>query len=93
MRGGWERWNLPRCLGKAEVVPDGDEALKPVTSRQWRKSLGAKLFTRSAHGLLLTHAGSRLLEDARAILRHVDHATDAIRYNGACALAFRAYLG
>ncbi len=41
--------------------------------------LGARVFTRCAHGVALTNAGTRFLEDARAILRHVDHAAGAIR--------------
>jgi DNA-binding transcriptional LysR family regulator len=42
--------------------------------------LGARVFTRSAHGVALTNAGTNFLKDARAILRHVDHASGAIRY-------------
>src|ERR1700678_1177817 len=43
--------------------------------------LGTKVFIRRAHGVALTNVGARFLEEARAILRHVDHATGAIRYN------------
>jgi len=56
---------------------------QPPLTRQIQaleEKLGARIFNRSAHGVVLTHAGARFLEDARAILRHVDHAADAIRY-------------
>jgi DNA-binding transcriptional LysR family regulator len=56
---------------------------QPPLTRQIQaleEKIGTKLFIRSAHGVTLTKEGSRFLEDARAILRHVDHATDAIRY-------------
>ena len=58
---------------------------QPPLSRQVQAlegKLGARVFTRSAHGVALTNAGTRFLEDARAILRHVDHAAGAIRYEG-----------
>jgi DNA-binding transcriptional LysR family regulator len=57
---------------------------QPPLTRQIQaleKKLGTKVFTRSAHAVALTNAGARFLEDARAILRHVDHATGAIRYD------------
>ena len=57
---------------------------QPPLTRQIQaleEKLGARIFNRSAHGVVLTHAGARFLEDARAILRHVDHATGAIRYD------------
>ncbi len=44
--------------------------------------LRAKVFIRCAHGVTLTHAGAGFLEDARAILRHVDHAAAAVCYEG-----------
>ena len=56
---------------------------QPPLSRQIQaleEKLGAKIFTRSAHKVALTHSGARFLEDARAILRHLDHAAEAIRY-------------
>ena len=55
---------------------------QPPLSRQVQAlegKLGARVFTRCAHGVALTNAGARFLEDARAILRHVDHAAGAIR--------------
>jgi len=57
---------------------------QPPLTRQIQaleKKLGTKVFTRSARAVALTNAGARFLEDARAILRHVDHATGAIRYD------------
>lgn len=57
---------------------------QPPLSRQIQaleKKLGTKIFARSAHAVTLTCAGARFLDDARAILRHVDHATRAIRYD------------
>lgn len=56
---------------------------QPPLTRQIQaleEKLGEKVFTRSAHGVSLTSAGSRFLEDARAILRHIDHAAGAIRH-------------
>jgi len=55
---------------------------QPPLSRQVQaleEKLGTKIFTRNAHAVTLTEAGARFLEDARDILRHVDHATEAIR--------------
>src|SRR5271156_1584143 len=43
------------------------------------EKLGTKVFTRSAHAVALTHAGTRFLEDARSILRQADHAASVIR--------------
>ena len=57
---------------------------QPPLSRQIQaleEKLGTKVFTRTAHAVALTNAGARFLEEARAILRHVDHATGAIRYD------------
>jgi DNA-binding transcriptional LysR family regulator len=44
------------------------------------EKLGTKVFTRCAHGVTLTNAGTRFLKDARAILHHADHAAGAIRH-------------
>ncbi len=55
---------------------------QPPLTRQIQaleEKLGTKVFTRSAHAVALTNAGARFLEEVRAILRHVDHATGAIR--------------
>jgi len=55
---------------------------QPPLSRQIQaleEKLGTKIFTRNAHAVVLTQAGARFLEDARAILRHVDHAAGTIR--------------
>jgi DNA-binding transcriptional LysR family regulator len=55
---------------------------QPPLTRQIQaleKKLGTKVFDRSAHAVTLTCAGVRFLEDARAVLRHVDHAAGAIR--------------
>src|ERR1700722_968056 len=55
---------------------------QPPLSRQIKaleEKLGAIIFTRNAHAVTLTQAGARFLEDARAILRHVDHAAGTIR--------------
>jgi DNA-binding transcriptional LysR family regulator len=55
---------------------------QPPLSRQVQAlegKLGARVFTRSAHGVALTSSGARFLEEARAILRHVDHAAGTIR--------------
>ena len=41
--------------------------------------VGARLFERNTHGVELTAAGTLLLEDARAILGHLDRAGEAIR--------------
>ncbi len=41
--------------------------------------LGARLFTRNTHAVALTAAGALFLEDARAILRQLDRATEAVR--------------
>ena len=57
---------------------------QPPLTRQIQaleKKLRTKVFTRSAHAVALTNAGARFLEDSRAILRHVDHATGAILYD------------
>ncbi len=43
------------------------------------EKLGTKVFNRNAHGVSLTGAGASFLEDARAILRHLDNATETIR--------------
>ena len=58
---------------------------QPPLTRQIQaleEKLRTKVFTRCAHGVTLTHAGAGFLEDARAILRHVDHAAAATRYEG-----------
>jgi len=43
------------------------------------EKLGTKVFTRNAHVVSLTEAGACFLEDARAMLRHLDNASEAIR--------------
>ena len=55
---------------------------QPPLTRQIQaleEKLGTRIFTRNAHAVTLTKAGVHFLEEARAILRHVDHATAAIR--------------
>ena len=55
---------------------------QPPLTRQIQaleEKLGTRIFTRSAHAVTLTNAGARFLEDARAILRHVDYAAGTIR--------------
>ena len=41
--------------------------------------LGSKLFERNTHAVAMTNAGKLFLEDARAILRHLDRAAETIR--------------
>lgn len=41
--------------------------------------LGTRLFQRNTHAVALTDAGALFLEDAMAILRHLDRATESIR--------------
>jgi DNA-binding transcriptional LysR family regulator len=43
------------------------------------EKLGSKLFVRNTHAVSLTNAGKLFLEDARAILRHLDRAAETIR--------------
>jgi len=43
------------------------------------EKLGTRLFNRNTHAVSLTDAGTLFLEDAAAILRHVDRATESIR--------------
>lgn len=43
------------------------------------EKLGAKIFDRNTHAVSLTPAGAFFLEDARAVLRHLDRATEAVR--------------
>ncbi len=43
------------------------------------EKLGTKVFIRNAHVVCLTDAGASFLEDARAMLRHLDNATEAAR--------------
>jgi DNA-binding transcriptional LysR family regulator len=43
------------------------------------EKLGTKVFNRSTHAVSLTASGAFFLEDARAVLRHLDRATEAVR--------------
>ena len=43
------------------------------------EKLGTRLFTRNTHAVSLTETGLLYLEDARAILRHLDRAAETIR--------------
>jgi len=47
--------------------------------QQMERELGAPLFLRNARGVALTEVGEALLNDARAILAHVQRATDHAR--------------
>jgi DNA-binding transcriptional LysR family regulator len=42
------------------------------------EKLGTKVFTRNTHAVALTESGAIFLEDARAILRHLDRALDTL---------------
>src|SRR3954454_24158870 len=46
------------------------------------RELDVQLFRRKARGVELTEAGRALLEDARAILRHLDRALETTRRTG-----------
>jgi len=70
---------------------------QPALSRQIRaleKDLGTALFVRDSHGVELTEAGRRLLEDARPLLAAADAARRrvdrAARGEGAVVVGFRA---
>jgi DNA-binding transcriptional LysR family regulator len=55
---------------------------QPPLSRQIKaieKEIGAQLFRRKPRGVELTDAGHALLDDARAMLAHLDHAFDTAR--------------
>ena len=43
------------------------------------EKLGTRLFNRNTHAVALTDAGALFLEDAAAILRHLDRATESIQ--------------
>ena len=43
------------------------------------EKLGARLFLRNTHAVSLTKAGTLFLEDAEAILRHLQRATESVR--------------
>ena len=43
------------------------------------EKLGARLFQRNTHAVSLTKAGALFLEDAEAILRHLQRATESVR--------------
>src|ERR1700679_3901917 len=53
----------------------------PLTRRvqSLEEKVGSKLFERNTHAVSLTNAGKLFLEDARAILRHLDRAAETIR--------------
>jgi DNA-binding transcriptional LysR family regulator len=65
-----EELHFARAADRLNIAP-------PTLSAQIQQletSLGARLFTRKTRSVALTHVGRRFLEEARAVLKQVEHA-------------------
>lgn len=72
---------VAECLNFSKAAKALHLSQPPLTRRiqALEEKLGSKLLNRDTHAVSLTEPGRLFLEDARAVLRHLDRGADALR--------------